>query len=551
MAVSAMAESIITELKNVIDAYALQAPDKLEEKQNSLWKHTKKVTEDSKKAVKKKAWQVGRRMARPVLNWIFIEPIVLHPREHPEWPGYTGIGNKLKFRLGTQVYESRCLVENTIACFYPTKDHLNLTPTQLVARGKIIQLFEKLRDKSFGPLELNEFMRLFDAFFFFGAMTNKCRPRIFLHVWLKKDRFAKSYVSPFFETIMPWGFTRDRHVRGYGPISEIHLAGSTFYIDPAPLWFFVQTLIHEMVHAYVHLYLCQCPTCCRNSNNTCGPSGHGQTFLMLIDCIDQTMRSWGVGLSGLMNEMVSYMCAAGAACPQAAEHDEKGFRWFRCDELMNLYEKEKHIVELRSLPRDNEPSSQPDEKRTVEITNEAKDKKKQESQGQDWTDVNEAEKKQEKLEQQDSTDVNGSEDNDQEKPEQGRTANEMKPVEEREPGTQVYMTAARAGATKVEQAMLDRTSDIVQALIAKKPAKSSEKSSLTQLNLPFEAQRQMDKNIWVAVDLSPKDCQYFTSQPRLPWPTNGDLPWPRTSDQDNQGASSPALIATTTQKTED
>ncbi|KAI0548895.1 hypothetical protein F4679DRAFT_596274 [Xylaria curta] len=544
MAVSAMAESIIMELKNAIDAYAPQPPDKLGEKQNNLWKQTKKVTEDSKEAAKKVAWQVARRMVKPVINWIFIEPIVLHPREHPEWPGYTGIGTKLDFRLETQVYESRCLVENTIACFYPTKDHLNLTPAQLAARSKIILLFQKHRDEPFGSLELNEFMRLFDNFFFFGAMTNKCRPRILLHVWLKEDRFAKSYVSPFFETIMPWGFTRDRHLRGYGPISEIHLAGSTFYIDPAPLWFFVQTLIHEMVHAYVHLYLCQCSTCSRNSNNTCGPSGHGQTFLMLLDCIDQTLRSWGVGLSGLMNEMVSYMCAAGAACPQAADHDEKGYRWFRCDELMNLYEKEKRIVESRNLPRNNEPSSQPDEKRMINNVNEAKDKE-QEKKGQDLTDINDAEKKQEKLEQQDSTDVNDAENKEQEKPEQDRKVNEMRPVEEREPGTQVYMTAAQAGATKVEQAMLDRTSDIVQALIAKMPAKSSEKLLSTQINIPFDAQRQIENNIWVAVDLTPKDCQYFTSQPRLPWPTNGDLPWPRAG---NQGKPAPSQASTATQK---
>ncbi|KAI0855193.1 hypothetical protein F4860DRAFT_521916 [Xylaria cubensis] len=576
-----MADSSIIDLKNAIDAHSLQPPDKVEEKQTILWKHAKKATKDSKEAAKKVAMQVAKRMTKPILNVILREPKVLHPRQHPQWPGYTGIGTKLNFRLQTQVYESRCLVENTIACFYPTTDYLNLTPTQLEARSKIISLFEKLRDSKepVGKGELTEFMRLFDDFFFFGSMTNKFRRRVLLCVWLKEDRFAKTYVNAFFEPIMPWGFTRDRHVRGYGPTSEIHIAGSTFYIDPAPLWFLVQTLIHEMVHAYVHIFMCQCPTCRRDSNNTCGPTGHGKTFMMLIDCIDQTLRSWGVGLSGLVNEKVSYHCAAGAACPQAAEHDWKGCRWFRCDELMNLYEKEKHIIEMRSLSHNDEPSSQQEEKRELESVNEAKDKQ-QENQGQGLTDANEAEdKKQAKQEQdQDLTDVIKAEDKKQEdviegkdkkkekqeqdwtdliegndtekeKLEQDRTeVNKLRLIEEREPGTQVYMTAAQAGATKVEQAMLDRTCSIVQELIAKLPSKSSEKPS-TNRNLPV-AQRQMDDgNVWMVVDSPPRDCHFFTSQPRLPWPTSGNLPWPRTEDE--LPAPSPAAAATTAQQKED
>ncbi|KAI0183154.1 hypothetical protein EV127DRAFT_490514 [Xylaria flabelliformis] len=539
-----MADSLIIDLKNAIDANALQAPDKVEEKQTILWKHAKKATNDSKEAAKKVALQVAKRMTKPILNVIFREPKVLHPRQHPEWPGYTGIGTKLNFRLQTQVYESRCLVENTIACFYPTTDHLNLTPTQLEARSKIISLFEKLRDSKepVGKGELTEFMQLFDDFFFFSSMTNKFRRRVLLCVWLKEDRFAKTYVNAFFEPIMPWGFTRDRHVRGYGPTSEIHIAGSTFYIDPAPLWFLVQTLIHEMVHAYVHIFMCQCPTCRRDSNNTCGPTGHGPTFLMLIDCIDRTLRSWGVGLSGLVNEKVSYHCAAGAACPQAAEHDWKGCRWFRCDELMNLYEKEKRIIEMRSLSHNDEPSSQQEEKRELESVNEAKDKQ-QEKQGQDLTVTNEAEDKKQAKQEQDQDLAGVIEGNDtKEKLEQDRTeVNKLRLIEDREPGTQVYMTAAQAGATKVEQAMLDRTCGIVQELIAKMPTKPSEKSS-TNRNLPV-AQRQMDDgNVWMVVDSPPRDCHFFTSQPRLPWPTSGNLPWPRTEDE--LPAPSPAAAAT-------
>lgn len=65
-----------------------------------------------------------------------------------------------------------------------------------------------------------------------------------------------------------------------------------------------------------------------------------------------------------------------------------------------------------------------------------------------------------------------------------KEVNVLRPVRKREPGSQVYMTAAQAGATKIEQSLLDRTSDTVQALLAKNAPKSSKKSSI-KLNLPW------------------------------------------------------------------
>ncbi|KAI1756811.1 hypothetical protein F4782DRAFT_549253 [Xylaria castorea] len=460
-----MAESEIMDLKNVdvenadvknaTDANTPQAPEKVEEK-HSLWKQTKKaikvpkIPKIPKEAAKKATKEVGKKMAKAVLKWMLSPPIVLNPRQHPEWPGYTGIGTKLDFRLKMQMYDSRSLVENTIASFYPTKGYLNLTPRQLLARRKIIRLFKKLKESKepFGTSELSLFMRLFDEFFFFGALVNKGRPRVFFRVWRMEDRYAQRLVGPLFEPSLPWGFTRDNYVRGYGPVSEIHIAGSTFFMDPVPLWFLVETLIHEMVHAYIHLFMCRCPTCCCDSLNTCGLSGHGQAFLMLIDCIDQTLRTWGVGLSGLWKRMCSFPCAAAAASPEAGEHGQKGVRRFCFDEIWTLRDRERRLIEVRTSPCPVESSPQLEEKRSPEQTNETKDKK-QEKSGQDWTEVN-----------------------------------GLRPVEKREPGMQVYMTAAHAGATNVEQAMLDRTGDIVQALVAKMPAKSSKKSS-TKLNLPW------------------------------------------------------------------
>lgn len=333
-----------------------KAPDKPKESQ-SLLKDTKNGTKINKEVAKRMAKDMAIKMGKAVIRWLCTPPPVLRPGQHPEWPGYTGIGTNLEFKLKPQMYDSRCLVENTVASFLPTEGDRNLTPTQIAAREKITTLFKKLgpntrlgpNKQPFGTEELSQFMQLFDEFFFFGAMVNKGRPRVFFRIWTLGDRHANRLVSPFFEPILPWGFTRDRYVRGYGPVSEIHIAGSTFYRAPIPLWFLVETLIHEMVHAYMHLFLCRCPTCSRDILNTCGLGGHGQTFLMLIDCIDQTMKSWGVGLSAILHGVLPILCGAGAACPSAALHDRGGCRRIYYDEISILRQTEKRLIELRRL----------------------------------------------------------------------------------------------------------------------------------------------------------------------------------------------------------
>ncbi|KAI8955709.1 hypothetical protein F4801DRAFT_276564 [Xylaria longipes] len=251
-----MSESDSTDLKGAADASMPQPPDKLEEKQ-SLWKHTTEVTKEITKKAIKIPKEVTMKMADDVLRWMFTTPTVLHPRQHPEWPGYTGIGTKLDFRLKTQVYDSRCLVDNTVASFYPTEGDRNLTPKQLIARPKIISLFKELqgRTQPFGTSDMNLFMRLLDDFFFAGAVVNKGRPRVFFRVWMSEKQYALHVTGAFLQHTLPWGVTRYRYIRGYGPVSEIHIAGSLVCYDPLPLWLLVQTLIHEMVHAYINLFL--------------------------------------------------------------------------------------------------------------------------------------------------------------------------------------------------------------------------------------------------------------------------------------------------------
>ncbi|KAJ2983784.1 hypothetical protein NUW58_g6191 [Xylaria curta] len=258
---------------------------------------------------------------------------------------------------------------------------------------------------------MEQYMRLFDQFFFFGALVNKIRPRVVLKFWTHFHNLDE--IRPFNSPSLPWGFTRDRYVRGYGPIAEIHIAGELFFGGPVPLWFFLETLLHEMVHAYINLYLCRCAGCYANMLDTYGVTGHGRTFLMLIDTIDQTVKTWNAGLAGVMTGKIV------AGQPY--------------DEIKLLYEKEKRIVQGRNAAHTRKPPSQPDETRSPQAPADATRGKKRRTSARaqaPW--------------------------------------NMLKPLEETEPGAQVYMTGAQTGATKVEQSKLDQTCETVQALLAKK-----------------------------------------------------------------------------------
>ncbi|KAI0433825.1 hypothetical protein F5Y09DRAFT_350441 [Xylaria sp. FL1042] len=260
-----------------------------------------------------------------MVSWIYRTPALVEKGAHPEWPGYTGIGNKLDFKLKAQAYKSQCLIENTIFCFYPEPDDRNLTPKQLEARAKISSLYKDITDSK-KPLDtrgITKFMRLFDQFFFFGAMANKgLFPRINCTMWEWTTERNKRRLDKIKATVhmgqalnaetqddppMPWGFNRDKYFRGFGPFCEIHIAGASFFEnDPETinLRFFLETLVHEMVHAYIHIFMCHCNECFMDLPNTEGVTNHGPAFLKLLACIDQTLKSWDVDLRGLLVDMI-------------------------------------------------------------------------------------------------------------------------------------------------------------------------------------------------------------------------------------------------------
>ncbi|KAI1177317.1 hypothetical protein F4777DRAFT_596719 [Nemania sp. FL0916] len=253
-----------------------------------------------------------QKMAK-LKRWMEVKPKISRKGEHPPWQGYTGVGVQLDFKPEFYAYQGRVLADATILSFYPTDDDLNLTPSQITARGELIALYNKLKDREekWSTFQMTRFAYFFDQFFFFGAMMKKARPRTLPVVWKPTDKslgtFAKLLTVKCSGRNNPnstvHGFTEGRSYRGYGPFVAIHLASRDFFSgfewEFRNLSMMLATLVHEMVHAYLDLFLCRCEECTVDRPNTFGFEGHGPVFLMILDAIDCTLKSWDAGLVGL------------------------------------------------------------------------------------------------------------------------------------------------------------------------------------------------------------------------------------------------------------
>ncbi|KAG7064349.1 hypothetical protein JMJ76_0007394 [Colletotrichum scovillei] len=64
----------------------------------------------------------------------------------------------------------------------------------------------------------------------------------------------------------------------------------------------VVVLIHEMVHAYLQMFLCRRPQCERDRLNTDGLSGHGRTFQKLLALITVEFQGWHGSLRNIIED---------------------------------------------------------------------------------------------------------------------------------------------------------------------------------------------------------------------------------------------------------
>lgn len=141
---------------------------------------------------------------------------------------------------------------------------------------------------------LREIIRMFDDYFFFGTLTRHrpCYLRPLVRLDAGND-LLKTHISP--DRIYCGGICKGSSEFGY-PYSEVAVfealrdhSGPIYY---ASLQFAIRTLLHELLHAYIDVFICTCACCKKDIPNTRGFTGHGKTFLRMNTLMMEELNSW-------------------------------------------------------------------------------------------------------------------------------------------------------------------------------------------------------------------------------------------------------------------
>ncbi|KAK1636192.1 hypothetical protein BDP81DRAFT_320456 [Colletotrichum phormii] len=228
------------------------------------------------------------------------------------------------------MYGATPLLNLTWQNFYPCE----LRPQQVAARLEFVQIFLEAMAASnawgdLTPEELEEFeqtrcsdtkldslacklecslhemLLCLDDFFFFGALKrhphkpahSNDETSKYSHVHLMTGfGILKGEVADCFAESRP-RYNSDRwfaEICLYPKIGDPKIPGSE--VERISFAENVASLIHEMVHAYIQMFVCQRPQCERNLLDTAGLSGHGPIFMKLHTLIVETVRAWHTSL---------------------------------------------------------------------------------------------------------------------------------------------------------------------------------------------------------------------------------------------------------------
>ncbi|GKT64785.1 hypothetical protein ColTof4_07183 [Colletotrichum tofieldiae] len=146
---------------------------------------------------------------------------------------------------------------------------------------------------------LRSMMRYLDEYFFFGTMTRLQTGQKRLLLTLQTG-FSLLKADVSFDR---YGDTTTYGLASREPYSRIRLWSKMSSGNPwdqkssrevrrLPFTQNVATLVHEMVHAYLRMFICVGEQCKRNILNTLGLTGHGSTFVKLYALILGEVWKW-------------------------------------------------------------------------------------------------------------------------------------------------------------------------------------------------------------------------------------------------------------------
>ena len=240
-------------------------------------------------------------------NSDYIEKLTSSRHYHRIPPTYYPLDNKVDIELVPGTYRPRDLLNYSVKAFWRRRDedlsvrHLNarkgFRARFVASQERFNRQLSKSSDNHSNICEfqiwraqrdVNELKRYIDEFFFFGQL------------WNRVEFYAGiDIVKPTSDgTIKPgWnGFTSLRMGRCW---LRVNIGtGDQLY----PLIDIVETLVHEMAHAYLMVFSAEdCDACERIVPNTVGlpGDGHGPIFLMLHQIMITTIRQWEVELMDL------------------------------------------------------------------------------------------------------------------------------------------------------------------------------------------------------------------------------------------------------------
>ncbi|KAI1641673.1 uncharacterized protein F4817DRAFT_363810 [Daldinia loculata] len=214
---------------------------------------------------------------------------------HFNYPNYAPFDPYYRITLHRRAYRPREILNATIRAFYNRQD-FELNPRQTAARENFCAKYvlqSPFYGRKLGPRESYEYVdndvkfwaQQLDDFFFFGLLGRYVTIETGFDVVGEDPLQLEADIRG--ETTTVAEDESGRYVR----ILLNTGRGDTIY----ELNDIIGQLMHEMVHAYLQIFSCDCLRCERALLNTTGipKDGHGPIFLMLHRLILSEIRRWG------------------------------------------------------------------------------------------------------------------------------------------------------------------------------------------------------------------------------------------------------------------
>jgi hypothetical protein len=143
--------------------------------------------------------------------------------------------------------------------------------------------------------KLEKYFNAFNDIFFFGAVTDDlCKLTFVKAGWRRWNRNQSGDCDEGFTT----DHRRSQISHRSRPLTKVYIYERLDQDDEAMLLHkCLEILLHEMIHAFIHIYICLCPSCEVQTARLEGSGGHGVTWHLLADAMeDFTARFLGLEL---------------------------------------------------------------------------------------------------------------------------------------------------------------------------------------------------------------------------------------------------------------